>query len=37
MALAKRIGLDDRYFKMLSSEWSKARRTAFMNIKALDI
>ena len=32
----KRIGLDDPYFKMLSSEWSKALRTAFMNIAALD-
>jgi putative proteasome-type protease len=33
----KRIGLDDPYFKMLSSEWSKALRMAFMNIEALDI
>ena len=33
----KRIGPDDPYFKMLSSEWSKALRTAFMNIEALDI
>lgn len=33
----KRIGLDDPYFKMLSAEWSKALRTAFMNIQALDI
>jgi putative proteasome-type protease len=33
----KRIGLDDPYFKMLSTEWSKALRTAFMNIEALDI
>ncbi len=33
----KRIGLDDPYFKMLSSEWSKALRTAFANIEALDI
>ncbi len=33
----KRIGLDDPYFKMLSTEWSKALRTAFMNIQALDI
>jgi len=33
----KRIGLDDSYFKMLSTEWSKALRTAFMNIEALDI
>jgi putative proteasome-type protease len=33
----KRIGLDDPYFKMLSSEWSKALRSAFMNIEALDI
>jgi putative proteasome-type protease len=33
----KRIGLDDPYFKMLSSEWSKALRTAFMNIEAFDI
>ena len=33
----KRIGLDDPYFKMLSSEWSKALRTAFANIEAFDI
>lgn len=33
----KRIGLDDPYFKMLSTEWSKALRTAFANIQALDI
>jgi putative proteasome-type protease len=33
----KRIGLDDPYFKMLSTEWSRALRTAFMNIEALDI
>jgi len=33
----KRIGLDDPYFKMLSTEWSKALRTAFANIEALDI
>jgi len=33
----KRIGLDDPYFKMLSAEWSKALRTAFANIQALDI
>jgi putative proteasome-type protease len=33
----KRIGLDDPYFKMLSAEWSKALRTAFANIEALDI
>jgi putative proteasome-type protease len=33
----KRIGPDDPYFKMLSSEWSKALRLAFMNIEALDI
>jgi putative proteasome-type protease len=33
----KRIGLDDPYFKMLSTEWSKALRTAFMNIEAFDI
>ncbi len=33
----KRIGLDDPYFKMLSAEWSKALRTAFMNIEAFDI
>jgi putative proteasome-type protease len=33
----KRIGPDDPYFKMLSSEWSKALRTAFANIQALDI
>jgi putative proteasome-type protease len=33
----KRIGLDDPYFKMLSSEWSKALRSAFLNIEAFDI
>ena len=33
----KRIGPDDPYFKMLSAEWSKALRTAFANIEALDI
>ena len=33
----KRIGPDDPYFKMLSTEWSKALRTAFSNIEALDI
>ncbi len=33
----KRIGPDDPYFKMLSMEWSKALRTAFANIEALDI
>lgn len=33
----KRIGLDDPYFKMLSTEWSKALRSAFANIEALDI
>jgi putative proteasome-type protease len=33
----KRIGLDDPYFKMLSTEWSKALRTAFASIEALDI
>ena len=33
----KRIGLDDPYFKMLSSEWSKALRSAFANIEAFDI
>jgi putative proteasome-type protease len=33
----KRIGLDDPYFRMLSTEWSKALRTAFMNIEAFDI
>ncbi len=33
----KRIGLDDPYFKMLSAEWSKALRSAFANIEALDI
>jgi putative proteasome-type protease len=33
----KRIGPDDPYFKMLSTEWSKALRTAFANIEALDI
>lgn len=34
---AKRIGPDDAYFKMLSDEWSKALRSAFSNIQALDI
>ena len=33
----KRIGLDDPYFKMLSSEWSKALRAAFQSIEAFDI
>ena len=33
----KRIGPDDPYFKMLSSEWSKALRTAFAQIEAFDI
>jgi putative proteasome-type protease len=33
----KRIGEDDPYFKMLSSEWSKALRTAFAKIDAFDI
>lgn len=33
----KRIGLDDPYFRMLSAEWSKALRNAFMNIEAFDI
>ena len=33
----KRIGPDDPYFKMLSTEWSKALRAAFSNIEALDI
>ena len=33
----KRIGQDDPYFKMLSSEWSKALRAAFQNIEAFDI
>jgi putative proteasome-type protease len=33
----KRIGPDDPYFKMLSAEWSKALRSAFANIEALDI
>ncbi len=33
----KRIGQDDPYFKMLSSEWSKALRAAFANIEAFDI
>jgi putative proteasome-type protease len=33
----KRIGLDDPYFKMISSEWSKALRQAFSNIPALEI
>ena len=34
---SKRIGPDDPYFKMLSSEWSKALRTAFAQIEAFDI
>jgi putative proteasome-type protease len=33
----KRIGPDDPYFRMLSTEWSKALRAAFANIEALDI
>lgn len=33
----KRIGPDDPYFKMLSSEWSKALRNAFSQIEAFDI
>jgi putative proteasome-type protease len=33
----KRIGQDDPYFKMLSSEWSNALRTAFANIEGFDI
>jgi putative proteasome-type protease len=33
----KRIGLDDPYFKMLSTEWSKALRSAFAQIEAFDI
>jgi putative proteasome-type protease len=33
----KRIGLEDPYFKMLSSEWSKALRNAFASIEAFDI
>jgi putative proteasome-type protease len=33
----KRIGPDDPYFKMLSTEWSKALRSAFANIQAFDI
>ncbi len=33
----KRIDLEDPYFKMLSSEWSKALRNAFANIDAFDI
>jgi putative proteasome-type protease len=33
----KRIGPDDPYFKMLSTEWSKALRMAFANIQAFDI
>jgi putative proteasome-type protease len=33
----KRIGPDDPYFKMLSTEWSKALRSAFASIEALDI
>ena len=33
----KRIGQDDPYFKMLSSEWSKGLRTAFANIEPFDI
>ena len=33
----KRIGPDDPYFKMLSTEWSKALRNAFAQIEAFDI
>ena len=33
----KRIGLDDPYFRMVSSEWSKALRAAFKNIEPFDI
>ena len=33
----KRIGQDDPYFRMVSSEWSKALRAAFKNIEPLDI
>ena len=33
----KRIGLDDPYFHMVSSEWSKALRAAFKNIEPFDI
>ena len=33
----KRIGPDDPYFKMLSTEWSKALRMAFAQIEAFDI
>jgi putative proteasome-type protease len=33
----KRIGPDDPYFKMISTEWSKALRQAFANIEPLDI
>jgi putative proteasome-type protease len=33
----KRIGLDDPYFKLISAEWSKALRSAFTNIPALEI
>ena len=33
----KRIGLDDPYFKMLSTEWSKALRAAFSQIEPFDI
>lgn len=33
----KRIGPDDPYFKMLSTEWSKALRQAFAQIEPFDI
>lgn len=33
----KRIGQDDPYFRMVSTEWSKALRAAFKNIEPLDI
>ena len=33
----KRIGQDDPYFRMVSSEWSKALRVAFRNIEPFDI
>ncbi|MCB1972896.1 MAG: peptidase, partial [Geminicoccaceae bacterium] len=33
----KRIGPEDPYFTMLSTEWSKALRAAFANIEPFDI
>ena len=32
----RRIGKDDPYFRKLSSDWSKALRSAFAGIEELD-